>query len=302
MTHARRIALTALHCPPMTSSSNPEGHTGGSLNMVPAFVAHLLAERLTGQTRGWLMGQGHCVARHRGRQRLDRRRLRLPSAGRYDRSERGTGTASITDFYSYAIDARGLPAAPLGSHAGPNTAGRRVRRRLHWDSPACTRAHAAAGRRPGGLPERRRLRGTARVRLGHALVARRRLRPGRARHGPERPAHRAAHADRPGRRRAVAGRRPPAQRLRSAHRRRPRSSRHRLGHLGAEGCWPTRRGGGFSISRLAALCDRRDRKGLRLSGRRHQRRAQPAAGRQLHTDSAAREHSTPARPGYSSRA
>jgi Phosphoketolase len=29
----------------------------------------------------------------------------------------------VRDFYSYAIDAQGLPAVPLGSHAGPNTAG-----------------------------------------------------------------------------------------------------------------------------------------------------------------------------------
>ena len=42
--------------------SQPEGHTGGALNMVPAFVGYLLANALTGTTRGWLMGQGHCVA------------------------------------------------------------------------------------------------------------------------------------------------------------------------------------------------------------------------------------------------
>ena len=42
--------------------------------------------------------------------------------GRYDRSEPGLARL-ICDFYSYAIDASGLPAVPLGSHAGPNTAG-----------------------------------------------------------------------------------------------------------------------------------------------------------------------------------
>ena len=29
----------------------------------------------------------------------------------------------MPDFYSYAIDAQGRPASPLGSHVGPNTAG-----------------------------------------------------------------------------------------------------------------------------------------------------------------------------------
>src|SRR5690606_18291127 len=42
--------------------------------------------------------------------------------GRYDRSEAGLNRL-INDFYSYAIDSQGLPAVPLGSHAGPNTAG-----------------------------------------------------------------------------------------------------------------------------------------------------------------------------------
>jgi hypothetical protein len=42
--------------------------------------------------------------------------------GRYDRSEAGLSRL-IADFYSYAIDKQGRPAVPLGSHAGPNTAG-----------------------------------------------------------------------------------------------------------------------------------------------------------------------------------
>lgn len=40
----------------------PEGHTGGSLNMVPAYAGYLGANVVTGCTRAWLMGQGHCVA------------------------------------------------------------------------------------------------------------------------------------------------------------------------------------------------------------------------------------------------
>ena len=99
----------------------PEGHTGGSLNIVPAYVGYLAANALTGLTRGWLMGQGHCVAG------IDSVNLLVGNltprhAERYDRSEDGL-TRFARDFYSYAIDAGGRPASPLGSHVGPNTAG-----------------------------------------------------------------------------------------------------------------------------------------------------------------------------------
>ncbi|MGA4814866.1 hypothetical protein ACPA9J_03660 [Pseudomonas aeruginosa] len=43
-------------------------------------------------------------------------------AERYDRSESGL-TRFCPGFHSYAIDAQGRPASPLGSHVGPNTAG-----------------------------------------------------------------------------------------------------------------------------------------------------------------------------------
>jgi len=99
----------------------PEGHTGGSLNIVPAYVGYLAANALTGLTRGWLMGQGHCVAG------IDSVNLLVGNmtprhAERYDRGEEGL-TRFARDFYSYAIDAGGRPASPLGSHVGPNTAG-----------------------------------------------------------------------------------------------------------------------------------------------------------------------------------
>jgi hypothetical protein len=42
--------------------ADPEGHTGGSLNMVPAYVGYLTANALSGVTRSWLMGQGHRVS------------------------------------------------------------------------------------------------------------------------------------------------------------------------------------------------------------------------------------------------
>lgn len=67
------------------------------------------------------MGQSHCVAAIEAVNALtgdvsDRQK------GRYDRSEAGLSRL-VADFYSYAIDAKGRAAAPLGSHAGPVTAG-----------------------------------------------------------------------------------------------------------------------------------------------------------------------------------
>ena len=56
MTYARRIDRSGRPLAIEDFKPTPEGHTGGSLNMVPAFVGYLLANALTGTTRGWLMG------------------------------------------------------------------------------------------------------------------------------------------------------------------------------------------------------------------------------------------------------
>ena len=67
------------------------------------------------------MGQGHCVAAIEAVNALTGD-VSAAQRGRYDRSEAGLSRL-IEDFYSYAIDKQGRPAVPLGSHAGPNTAG-----------------------------------------------------------------------------------------------------------------------------------------------------------------------------------
>jgi phosphoketolase len=121
MTYARRIDLDGRELAAEDFKVVPEGHTGGSLNMVPAFVGYLLANALSATTRGWLMGQGHCVAAIEAINTLTGD-LSPTQQGRYDRSAAGLARL-IGDFYSYAIDAQGLPAVPLGSHAGPHTAG-----------------------------------------------------------------------------------------------------------------------------------------------------------------------------------
>lgn len=121
MTYARRVDISGAALPAEAFKETPEGHTGGSLNMVPAFVGYLAANAITGTTRSWLMGQGHCVAAIEAINALTGD-VSPAQKGRYDRSEQGLSRL-VADFYSYAIDAQGRAAVPLGSHAGPSTAG-----------------------------------------------------------------------------------------------------------------------------------------------------------------------------------
>lgn len=121
MTYARRVDLSGAPLPADAFKTTPEGHTGGSLNMVPAFVGYLAANVLSARTRAWLMGQGHSVAAIEAVNALTGD-VSPAQQGRYDRSEAGLSRL-VADFYSYAIAADGAAAVPLGSHAGPNTAG-----------------------------------------------------------------------------------------------------------------------------------------------------------------------------------
>ncbi|HBT67496.1 xylulose 5-phosphate 3-epimerase [Agrobacterium tumefaciens] len=121
MTYAKRVDLSGASLPLEAFKATPEGHTGGSLNMVPAFVGYLAANTLSATTRSWVMGQGHCVAAIEALNALTGD-VSDAQKGRYDRSEKGLSRLAA-DFYSYAINAEGRPAVPIGSHAGPNTAG-----------------------------------------------------------------------------------------------------------------------------------------------------------------------------------
>ena len=99
----------------------PEGHTGGSLNMVPAYAGYLGANVVTGWTRAWLMGQGHCVAA------VDSLNLLVGNlteahAARYNITDDGL-TRYVRDFYSYRLDEAGRQDSPLGSHVNVHTAG-----------------------------------------------------------------------------------------------------------------------------------------------------------------------------------
>jgi phosphoketolase len=120
-TYARAVHLDGRALEAADFKPVPEGHTGGSLNMVPAYAGYLAVNALTGVTRAWLMGQGHCVAA------VDSTNLLVGNttpahAERYDVSEAGL-TRYVRDFYSYRLDAHGRQDSPLGSHVNAHTAG-----------------------------------------------------------------------------------------------------------------------------------------------------------------------------------
>src|SRR3546814_2972342 len=62
MTYSQRVRTDGATLGIDDFKTTPEGHTGGSLNMVTAYAGYLLMDSLDGVTRAWVMGQGHCVA------------------------------------------------------------------------------------------------------------------------------------------------------------------------------------------------------------------------------------------------
>lgn len=121
MTYARRIRLDGQPLQAEDFKTQPEGHTGGALNMVPAYAGYLALNVLTGKTRAWLMGQGHCVAAIDALNVLTGN-LHPEQERAYADGEEGLNRL-LQDFYGYAQAPNGAPAAPLGSHVNPHTAG-----------------------------------------------------------------------------------------------------------------------------------------------------------------------------------
>lgn len=120
-TYAGRVYLDGRALQAEDFKPQPEGHTGGSLNMVPAYTGYLAVDALTGVTRAWLMGQGHCVSA------VDSVNLLVGNmtpahAERYSVSDDGL-TRYVRDFYSYRLRADGRQDSPLGSHVNAHTAG-----------------------------------------------------------------------------------------------------------------------------------------------------------------------------------
>lgn len=121
MTYARHVHTDGTALEAADFKAVPEGHTGGSLNMVPAYAGYLLMDALDGTTRAWMMGQGHCVAAVDALNVLVGN-MTLEHAARYDRTDAGLSRLS-SDFYAYTLNPDGTPASPLGSHVNAHTAG-----------------------------------------------------------------------------------------------------------------------------------------------------------------------------------
>jgi len=121
MTYARRVRTDGAALGAEDFKLAPEGHTGGALNMVPAYAGYLLLDALDGTTRAWMMGQGHCVAA------IDALNVLVGNmtpahASRYDHTDSGLSRL-CADFYAYTLNPDGSPASPLGSHVNAHTAG-----------------------------------------------------------------------------------------------------------------------------------------------------------------------------------
>jgi phosphoketolase len=119
-TYARKVYLDGRSLSADDFKPQPEGHTGGALNMVAAYAGYLAIDALTGMTRARLMGQGHCVAA------IDSLNLLVGNmspahAERYSVSDEGL-TRYVRDFYSYRIGDDGKQDSPLGSHVNAHTA------------------------------------------------------------------------------------------------------------------------------------------------------------------------------------
>lgn len=122
-TGAQNVYLDGRDLGPEDFKPRPEGHTGGALNMVPAYTGYMAVNAITGHTRSWIVGQGHCVAA------IDTVNLLLDNttpahAERYSLSDEGL-TRYVQDFYSYRLGEDGKQDSPLGSHI---PSGRRPKR------------------------------------------------------------------------------------------------------------------------------------------------------------------------------
>ncbi len=139
-TYADHVHTDGRPLAPEEFKRRPEGHTGGALNMVPAYCGYLLANALTGHTRSWIMGPGHCVSAidsvnvlmdNLDPEQAARYGLHAGSTAGSKTGQDAGGASSwdepltrfVQDFYSYRLTPDGQVAAPMGSHVNAHTAG-----------------------------------------------------------------------------------------------------------------------------------------------------------------------------------
>ena len=120
-TYAKNVYTDGRKLAQSDFKDDPQGHLGGTLNMIPAYVGYMLANTISNYTRGWVMEQGHTVSA------IDSVNLILQNmtdahAKKYHFDDNAL-SKFCQDFYSYAINSKGQQASPLGSHVNANTGG-----------------------------------------------------------------------------------------------------------------------------------------------------------------------------------
>lgn len=124
LSYAKQVDLSGTDLPQSAFKREPQGHTGGSLNMVPAYMGKLALNHLTNMDRPWLMGQGHCVAAIDSAQML--MGIAKPERQQqYPLNNEGLSDF-VVDFYHYEVKKDGTPKSTLGSHVNVHTQGARI--------------------------------------------------------------------------------------------------------------------------------------------------------------------------------
>ncbi|MFY9179189.1 MAG: xylulose 5-phosphate 3-epimerase [Venatoribacter sp.] len=124
MTYAKRVYLDGQDLTPNDFKAQPRGHTGGALNMVPAYAAMYALNNLTGINRDWIMGQGHCVAAIDAVQLLTETSVRERKQ-QYPLTEEGI-SRFVRDAASNRIQPDGQKESTLNAHVGVFTNGARL--------------------------------------------------------------------------------------------------------------------------------------------------------------------------------
>jgi phosphoketolase len=119
--YARHVYLDGRMLKQEDFKKEPEGHVGGSLNVVPGYVGYLAVNALMGKTRAWTMEQGHAVAA------IDSVNLLVGNmkpahSQRYSISDEGL-SRFVQDFYSFSLNDQGKQDSPRGSHVNHFTGG-----------------------------------------------------------------------------------------------------------------------------------------------------------------------------------
>ena len=121
MTYANKVATNGERLAAQDFKAKAQGHTGGSLNMAIGYTGYLLANALSGRTRSWIMGQGHCVAAIESLNTILANQY-PEKAEVYPPNESGFNRL-CEDFYRYDLDADNNLVSQVGSHVNAATAG-----------------------------------------------------------------------------------------------------------------------------------------------------------------------------------